>query len=196
MKQIKRGNEMKPHRISARRRKMTLAGLAIAFVACSMHAQDQAPQGIEIGNYNVQQSLEFGGRISSIRGDGSVYDTFVNLQSGPRLYEQTLSMRSLNHQGLLFDNFYVSSFGYGGDPNNATRLRAYKNKWYDFSGSFRRDLNYWNYNLLANPLNPLNPAPFPTLIANNSLHLFDTVRRMSDFRLTLLPQSRVRVRLG
>ena len=175
---------------------MILAGLAIAFVACSMHAQDQAPQGIEIGNYNVQQSLEFGGRISSIRGDGSVYDTFVNLQSGPRLYEQTLSMRSLNHQGLLFDNFYVSSFGYGGDPNSATRLRAYKNKWYDFSGSFRRDLNYWNYNLLANPLNPVNPAPFPTLIANNSLHLFDTVRRMSDFRLTLLPQSRVRVRLG
>lgn len=159
-------------------------------------AQEQTQPGIEVGNYNLQQSVEFGGRISNIRGNGSVYDTFVNLQSGPRLYEQTLSMRSLNHQGLLFDNLYVSSFGYGGDPNDATRLRVYKNKWYDLNGSFRRDLNNWNYNLLANPLNPVNPAPFPSLILNNSLHLFDTVRRMSDFRLTLLPQSRVRVRLG
>lgn len=176
--------------------KLIMPALAMLLAPSSGLTQDQAPQGREVGNYNIQQSLEFGGRIGSIRGDGSVYDTFVNLQSGPRLYGQTFSMRSLNHQGLLFDNLYVSSFGYGGDPNDATRLRAYKNKWYDFSGSFRRDLNYWNYNLLANPLNPVNRAPFPTLIVNNSLHLFDTVRRMSDFRLTLLPQSRVRVRLG
>jgi hypothetical protein len=175
---------------------MIMAAVAILLVPFSGSAQDQASPGIEIGNYDLQQSLEFGGRISSIKGDGSVYDTFVNLHSGPRLYEQTLSMRSINHQGVLFDNLYVSSFGYGGDPNDSTRLRAYKNKWYDFSGSFRRDLNYWNYNLLANPLNPVNPSPFPTLIANNSLHLFDTVRRTSDFRLVLLPQSRVRVRLG
>src|SRR5262249_55280540 len=105
-----------------------------------------------------------------------------------------LSMRSLNHQGLLFDNFYVTSFGYGGDPNNATRLRAYKNKWYDFSASFRRDINFFNYNLLANPLNPA--VSNPRLIVNNSVHLFDTVRRVSDIRLTLFPQSRVRVRIG
>lgn len=175
---------------------LVMPAFAMLLTSSSGLAQDQAAQGSEIGNYNIQQSLEFGGRISSIRGDGSVYDTFVNLQSGPRLYEQTFSMRSLNHQGLLFDNLYVSSFGYGGDPNDSTRLRTYKNKWYDFSGSFRRDLNYWNYNLLADPLNPVNPPPFPNLIVNNSLHLFDTVRRMSDFRLTLLPQSRVRVRLG
>src|SRR5690242_1833124 len=171
-------------------------GVLISFVALPLLAQGQGSPGTEVGNYNIQQSLEFGGRISSISGNGSVYDTFVNLQSGPRLYEQTLSMRSLNHQGVLFDNLYTSSFGYGGDPNSATRLRVYKNKWYDFSGSFRRDLNYWNYNLLANPLNPTNPPPFPNVIVNNSLHLFDTVRRMSDFRLTLMPQSLVRVRLG
>jgi hypothetical protein len=175
---------------------LIMAAVAVLFPHWFALAQDQAPQGIEVGNYNLQQSVEFGGRVANVRGNGSVYDTFVNLHSGPRLYEQTLSMRSLNNQGLLFDNLYVSSFGYGGDPNDATRLRAYKNKWYDFSGSFRRDLNYWNYNLLANPLNPANPAPFPTLTVNNSLHFFDTVRRTSDFRLALLPQSRVRVRLG
>jgi hypothetical protein len=160
----------------------------------SMMAQDQPSEGVNVGNYNIQQSLEFGGRVTNLRGNTDVYDTFVNLGSGLRLYDQTLSMRSLNHNGSLFDNLYVSSFGYGGDPNDATRLRMYKNKWYDFSGSFRRDKYFWDYGLLANPLNP--PTSNPSLILTNSPHLFDTARRMSDFRLTLLPQSRVRVRLG
>ena len=63
-------------------------------------------------------------------------------------------MRSLDHHGVLFDNLNFSNFGYGGDPNDVTRLRIGKNKWYDFRGLFRRDKNFWDYNLFANPLNP------------------------------------------
>ena len=68
-------------------------------------------------------------------------------------------MRSLDHKGLLFDNLSFTNFGYGGDPNDVTRLRIEKNKWYDFRLLFRRDKNFWDYNLYANPLNPagLNP---------------------------------------
>lgn len=156
--------------------------------------QDQPGEGVNQGNYNIQQTVEFGGRVADKVGNASVYDTFVNLQSGARLYEHTLSMRSLDHQGVLFDNLYISSFGYGGDPNAATRLRAYKNTWYDFSAFFRRDKNSWNYNLLANPLNPTTSNP--SLILTDSPHRFNTVRRISDFRLTVGPQSRVRLRLG
>src|SRR4029079_4365475 len=123
----------------------------ILLLASVCHAQDSGSAGIERGNYNIQQVVEFGGRITEQSGNASVYNTFVNLHSGPRLYEQTLSMRSLNHEGMFFDNLYVSSFGYGGDPTSGTRLRTYKNKIYDFSASFRRDLNYFDYNLLANP---------------------------------------------
>ena len=170
--------------------------LLLLLWAAPAFTQDQAPaeEGVNAGNYNIQQTVEFGGRTSDTVGNPAVYNTFVNLQSGVRLYEHTLSMRSLNHQGLLFDNFYVSSFGYGGDPNSGTVLRAYKNTWYDFSASFRRAKNYWNYDLLANPLNPTTSNP--SLILTDSPHRFDTVRRMSDFNLTLGPQSRVRVRLG
>ena len=35
-----------------------------------------------------------------------------------------------------------------------------KDKWYDFRAMFRRDKNFWNYNLLANPLNPTT-GPIP-----------------------------------
>ena len=51
-----------------------------------------------------------------------------------------------------------SNFGYGGDPNDVSRLRISKNRWYDFDALFRKDENFWDYSLLANPLNPVTPA--------------------------------------
>ncbi len=97
-----------------------------------------------------------------------------------------------------------------------------KNKWYDFRVLFRRDKNFWDYNLSANPLNPaaLNPpgslttgcyvgpptAAFPqgapafcsnpAVAQNKSLASLDLVRRMQDYDLTLLPLSKVSFRLG
>src|SRR5450759_3247967 len=150
------------------------------------------PDGVSSGGYLIHSSVEVGGRYSNVTGSGDMYDTLVNLQSGPRFLDQTLSMQSLDHQGVLFDNLYVNSFGWGGDPNNALRLRADKNKWYNLQGSFRRDQNFSGYNLLANPLNPPPPpAPggsTPSIQVMNSPHEFDTTRRMSDVDLTLLPQ--------
>jgi len=151
-----------------------------------------SPEGIENGNYQYQGSFELGYRFVNTNGSQAIYDTFIDQQQGPRLLEQTLSMRSLNHEGALFDNLFLSSFGWGGDPENASRLRISKNKWYNFGMTFRRDRNTWDYNLLANPLNPANPF----IQVNNSPHEFETVRRMYDYNLTLLPQSAVRFRLG
>ncbi|MGA7565194.1 MAG: hypothetical protein WBW53_03900 [Terriglobales bacterium] len=152
------------------------------------------PAGITSGGYMIHSSVEFGYRSSDVTGSEDMYDTLVNLQQGPRLLDETLSMQSVGHQGMLFDNFYLSSFGWGGDPNNALRMRADKDKWYNFVGSFRRDQNFSDFNLLANPLNP--PTSTPSIPALNSPHLFDTTRRMSDVDLTLLPQSRVSFRMG
>ena len=146
----------------------------------------QAVEGIDSGNYNIRQTIEFGYRNTDISGNPANYNTFVNLSSGVRLFEQSLDVRSLNHAGLLFDNLSMHSFGYGGDPNDVTRLRISKNKWYDFNGSFRRDRYPWNYNLLANPLNPVTSVP--ALPVTDSLHSMNVVRRMSDFNLTLLPK--------
>ncbi|HUK26032.1 MAG TPA: hypothetical protein VLV49_15725 [Terriglobales bacterium] len=155
-------------------------------------AQSSPPEGVDNGNYHYAGSFEFGYRFVNTNGSGDIYDTYVDEHQGPRLLDQTLSMRSLNHAGVLFDNLFLSSFGWGGDPENATRLRISKNKWYNFSAMFRRDKNFWDYNLLANPLNPPN-----AFISNdNSPHEMLTTRRMYDYGLTLFPQSRIRFRLG
>ncbi|HUO33733.1 MAG TPA: hypothetical protein VMU43_01965 [Candidatus Acidoferrum sp.] len=165
---------------------------------CRAQASGGEDQGINEGNYNVQQTVEFGYRGNWINGNQDTYDTFINLGSGVRLFDYSLDMRSLNHDGLLFDNLSFSNFGYGGDPNDVSRLRIEKNKYYDFRMLFRRDKNFWDWNLFANPLNPIstNPAVSPTTPIANSPHSLDLVRRMQDYDLTLLPQSRIRFRLG
>ena len=146
------------------------------------------------GNYLVHQSVELGYRDSMIGGNLNNYDTFENLQSGMRLLDFSLDMHSINHQGIAFDNLTFSNFGYGGDPNNVSRLHVDKNKWYDFRAMFRRDKNFWNYNLLANPLNPASSNPAIAVVS--SPQALDLSRHMQDYDLTLLPQSPVRVRLG
>jgi hypothetical protein len=176
------------------------------FFGLPARAQEEEQKGVDQGNYNIKQSIEFGGRFASIGGDTATYDTFVNLQQGPRLLGFTMEMQSLDHHAALFDRLYFNNSGYGGDPNDVSRLRINKNRWYDFDVLFRRDENISNYSLLANPLNPTaafanGPAGFgPPLcsscVLGNSPHLFATRRRMSDYNLLLLPQSKIRFRLG
>src|SRR5262245_17816713 len=107
----------------------------IAMLISSNVAQGQASpasqestgqEGIERAGYQIHQSLEFGYRVTDSVGNDSMYETLVNLNTGPRLLEQTLSMKSDNHQGVLFDDLYVNSFGWGGDPENVLRARATK----------------------------------------------------------------------
>jgi len=152
------------------------------------------PPEVVSGGYVVHQSIDFGVRISDTTGSMDMYDTLVNLHTGPRVLDQSLSLRSENHQGVLFDNLLVHSFGWGGDPNNYLRFSADKDKWYNFRASFRRDQDFFNYNLAVNPLNPASSVP--NVPVDSSPHSFDTRRRMSDFDLTLLPQSRLSFRLG
>ena len=197
--------------------------LAAIFLTPGCRAQDAPSEskGTNRGNYSIQQTVEFGYRLNEVNGNQDTYNTFVDLGSGVRLFDYTLNMRSLNHQGVFFDDLNFSNFGYGGDPNDVSRLHIDKNKWYDFHLLFRRDKNFWDYNLFANPLNPASPNPLgsatsgcivspataahpglpgycstPAMPQANSLHALDQTRLMQDYDLTLLPQSRVRFRLG
>src|SRR5882724_7898841 len=150
--------------------------------------------GESAGPYIIKQSVEFGGRISDFTGNVGIWDTFVNLGTGPRLMEYTLDLHSPTHTGILFDDLTFSNFGYGGDPNNVSRIRAQKGKIYSLSGGFRRDQNIFDYDLLANPLNP--PTSNPNVPITNSPHEFLITRRMSDINLNLFPVNKIRFKAG
>ncbi len=189
--------------ICTRNATRVLLGAALfAFLLPAARAQqDEEQKGVEQGNYNVKQSIEFGGRFTNVSGDFQAYNSFVNLQQGPRLLGFTLEMRSLDHHGSLFDTLYFTNFGYGGDPNDVSRLRVGKNRWYNLDAQFRKDQNFWDYTLQANPINPTTPAfanaPAGfTPIISTSPHLFNTRRKLGDYNLLLLPESKVRFRLG
>jgi len=169
-------------------------GMLFAQTSSADQTSPSEPAGVTSGGYLIHSSVELGYRYNNVTGSGDMYDTLVNLHTGPRFLDETLSMQSVDHQGLLFDNLYLNSFGWGGDPNNVLRLRANKNKWYNLQGSFRRDQNFFDYDLLANPLNP--PTSAPSIPVLNSPHEFETTRRMTDVDLTLLPESRVSFRVG
>ncbi len=154
-------------------------------------------EGENAGPWVIKQSAEFGGRITDFTGNQGTWDTFVNLGTGPRLLEYTLDLHSPDHKGFLFDDLLFSNFGYGGDPNNLSRVRAQKGKIYSFNGSFRRDQNIFDYDLFANPLNPTTPGSSnPIVPILNSPHEFLMTRRMSDANLTLFPVGNIRIKLG
>ena len=151
-------------------------------------------EGENWDGYEAKQSAEFGGRISDFSGSQAMWDTFVNLGTGPRLLEYTLDLHSPGHTGKLFDDFNFSNFGYGGDPVNVSHLRFAKGPLYTFSANFKRDQNIFDYNLFANPLNPSTSVPnIPVL---NSPHEFLLTRRMSDVNVGLFPVGKIRFKLG
>jgi len=162
-------------------------------------AQDTAPppapgDNIRFG-YVIHQSVDFGGHIVTQSGSGAMYDTLVNIQSGPRLLDSSFQMVAVNpSHALLFDHLSSTSFGYGGDPIDGTLMNVSKGRIYNFQGNFRRDRQYFDYNLLANPLIPPSSIPFVPVL--DSPHLYDTVRRMTDVNITLAPLSAISPHFG
>ena len=104
-----------------------VVALCLSPAARAQSGSGESP-GINSGDYNIHSTIEFGYRLNEVTGNQNTYDTFENLGSGVRLFNFDFQMRSLDHHGFFFDTLSLSSFGYGGDPNDVTRLRMEKNK--------------------------------------------------------------------
>jgi len=150
-----------------------------------------ADEGKEIGGFRVTQSFELGGRINEVTGSQAMYDTLVNLQGGARILEQSLTMQSLTHEDI-FDTLTLNSFGWGGDPEQAARLRISKYRWYTFSGSYQHVQNYFTYDLFANPLNPPTGQPFIPILT--SPHSYYNRQNLYNFDIIVLPMQRISFR--
>jgi hypothetical protein len=139
-----------------------------------------------------------------------MYNTLVNIHSGPRVFGQTFKLTSApGTKHPLMDSLSAISSGFGGDPINVARLDFSKGKAYEFHGIFRRDRQYFDYDLLGNPSIPpgivipygaVAGAPTAASLAwpqrNQSPVMFNTVRRMTDTGVTILPLSKVTFRVG
>ena len=113
--------------------------------------------------YLVHQSLEVGGRFTTTSGSTAMWDTLVNQSSGGRILGQSLELHSVDPSKTpFFDTLTTYSTGYGGDPYDVSRLNISKGRLYDFAGAFRRDRNYFDYNLLANSLSAARRRWFPS----------------------------------
>lgn len=178
---------------------LALAALIIPAGAGAQDANPQKDNNAPEKTFDVHESYDVGGHIADINGSGAMYDTMVNLKSGPRILNSTFEAHALpGAKHAPFDTLFEGSSGYGGDPNNMTTLRMSKGKLYDFSAMFRRDRQYFDYNLFGNPLVPAglvsNGYTFPQV--QDAPHLFNTVRRMLDLNVTILPISKVSFRAG
>ncbi len=170
----------------------------------------ELPEQVRENGYVIRQSADLGGHLVGVSGSEAIYDTLINLHSGPRVLGQTFTMHAVGGTSHpLMDSLSAFSNGFGGDPINYTRLSFYKGKLYEFSATFRRDRQYFDYDLLANPGIPsgiatpygmVAGAPTTASLAhqqvNQSPVFYNTVRRMTDTSLTLLPLSKVSFRLG
>jgi hypothetical protein len=194
-----------------------VAGIAILMtmgVAAAQTAAPGAPGATPVpitvvpDGYSIHQTIDMGGHMVGLSGSGAMYNSMINVHSGPRMLNQTVQMHALpGKKNGLFDSLSAISSGYGGDPINFTKLNASKGKIWDFSGMFRRSRQYFDYDLLGNPnittglSTPIGPsnAPVGKLAwpqVQHSAVMFNTVRRMTDAELTFMPLARITYRVG
>ncbi|HEV2135545.1 MAG TPA: hypothetical protein VGR47_15025 [Terracidiphilus sp.] len=172
---------------------------AVCISASAQNPDANTGKGTVKDGYLIQQSFELGGHIATRSGSRAMYNSLVNMESGPRILDATLTAHATaKAKHPWFDDLFTTNTGYGGDPQNFTVLRASKAKLYEFNGMFRRNRQYFDYDLLDNPLVPAgissNGYTFPQVA--DSPHLFNTVRRMTDADLTLLPLAKVSFHVG
>jgi len=209
-----------PRECSARAMAQRIAGsmgvalmAAASGVAWAQADQAPAPAPAVQNGYAVHNTVDLGGHMVGMSGSGAMYDTLVNVHTGPRVLGQTFTMRALPAtKHTLFDDLSAYSSGFGGDPNNFAKMDISKGKLYEFSGMFRRDRQYFDYNLLGSVNLPTVRVPYVQTTTTgagaagsaslnwtqptDSPVMFNTVRRMTDTNLTILPLSKVTFRIG
>lgn len=145
----------------------------------STNATDLNAASDALGNYNVVSSLELGVRGLSVAGSDNKYRSDLNYSPGVRLFDSSFFLRSRDGAGGPFDEFLVSSSGWGGDPHGYTRVSVEKSGAYRFDANVRRARYFNALQSFANPLN-----------APTGQHTSNVRHNFSDFDFTGFPENR------
>ena len=175
--------------------------------AASVPDAPQAAQPVIQNGFVIHQTVDLGGHMVGIAGSPAMYATLVNIHSGPRVLGQTFTLHAVpGSKHSLLDTLTAFTSGFGGDPYNFAKMDFSKGKLYEFSGMFRRDRQYFDYDLLNNPELPHNLSipigpggslgSYAIPQVQHSPVMFNTVRRMMDTNLTLFPLAKVTLRFA
>ncbi|HET8783567.1 MAG TPA: hypothetical protein VFM63_14170, partial [Pyrinomonadaceae bacterium] len=155
-------------------------GLLVFFVLGATVARGQQATTDDVGTYNVIASMEAGVRGLSVTGNDNKYRSDLNYGNGFRLFDSSFLLRSKEGiTGRAFDEFLVTTSGYGGDPYGATRVSVEKSGLYRFDANVRRNRYFNALTSLANPLN----API-------GQHTSNQRHNFSDFDFVGLPDNK------
>ncbi len=201
--------------LSARSNCMSLLAailvLAMPMAACIALAQEPAAIPSKMttpDGYSARHTVDVSGRVANKVGSGAMYDTMVNLQSGPRVSGESMELHKLaTNKHALVDDARITGSGFGGDPYNFAKISMSKAGLYEFNGMFRRNRQYFDYDLLGNPNLPSGLSVPIGLAATPSGYLAwpqvqhssvmtNSVRRMTDTDVVLYPQSKLSIRLS
>ena len=139
-----------------------------------------SPRGDNTGNYNITQSFELGYRFEPVGGNEGMYRSVDNYGNGIRLLGSNLSVNSKDGHGHYFDEILLNTIGPGQRPLPERRAAHPEEQ----PVPLRHDL-------AAERL--LQSRPDRGRRACTST---DTIRRLQDHDLTLLPQSQIRFNVG
>src|SRR5688500_16510390 len=168
--------------------------LVVTCLVISMvtHAQTPSPSPSSdqttIGGYEITSSIEVGFRGLHVNGDHEKYRSDLNYRTGFRVFDSSFLMESKSGDRRPFDSLLVQSSGWGSDPQGSLRLNIDRTGFYKFASNVRR-VRYFNN--LKNHV-----VSFSQPISTGSQHRANTLHHFGDFDLTLLPESKVRYRLG
>jgi hypothetical protein len=152
----------------------------LLFSASPSWAQQTPSSTDDLGSYNVVASVEFGVRGLSVTGNDNKYRSDLNYGNGVRLFDSSFLLRSKEGiTGRAFDEFLVTTSGWGGDPYGSTRVSVEKSGVYTFDANVRR-ARY--FNALTSLANPLNTAV--------GQHTANQRHNFSDFDFVGLPDNR------
>ncbi|MBM3787222.1 MAG: hypothetical protein FJW30_22930 [Acidobacteria bacterium] len=136
-------------------------------------------RGDNAGPYNITNSFEIGYRFKDVDGNTGKYRSDVNFGNGIRLLSGTMGVHTRDGKGKFFDELLLDLRGLGNDPYQFSSFRMQKNSLYRYDMMWREN-EYFN----------------PALTISGGQHLLSTSRKLQDHDLVLLPQSKLKFRMG
>ena len=166
------------------------AGICLLTLTVSAFGQKPTPTPTPAPtdqDYTVSSSVELGVRGLSVNGNNEKFRSDQNYKPGLRLFDSSFLMDA-KHNGA-FDHMFFQSSGWGSDPSGFFRGNLDKAGLYKFTSTVRQNRYY-------NNLDNFTPT-WSKAISIGGQHQFNTVRKLGDFDLTILPDSeKLRLKFG